>query len=122
MRQWFYKWLPIFFGCHCRPDRSFHVGGRQFPLCARCTGELVGMVAAGISYALVHPGLGLSALLLLPMVADGGVQAVTKYESTNFRRFVTGLLFGYGLVCLFLLTTGMAFRFGFALGEGWKMK
>ena len=38
------RFLQILFGCHARPDRSFFFRGRQFPICARCTGELVGML------------------------------------------------------------------------------
>lgn len=98
-------------------DRSFHWKGKRFPLCARCTGELVGGVAAALSYAVFHPGLGVLALLLVPMLIDGGVQAATRYESTNLRRLVTGVCFGYGIVCLFLLSTGYAFRFGVSLGS-----
>lgn len=38
--------------CHQRPDRSFHPGGVQMPVCARCTGLYLGgaagvLVAAG---------------------------------------------------------------------------
>ncbi|HJB51594.1 MAG TPA: DUF2085 domain-containing protein, partial [Candidatus Oscillibacter pullicola] len=43
LRRWLWRWLPIIFGCHCRPDRSFHFrDGTPFPICARCTGELAG--------------------------------------------------------------------------------
>ncbi len=70
-----------------------------------------------MSYAVFHPGLGVLALLLVPMLIDGGVQAATRYESTNLRRLVTGVCFGYGIVCLFLLSTGYAFRFGVSLGS-----
>ena len=56
-------------------------------------------------------------LLLVPMLVDGGVQAATRYESTNLRRLFTGICFGYGIICLFLLTTGYAFRFGVFLGS-----
>ena len=41
--------------CHRISERSFHIGDRQLPLCARCTGEFF---AAGISllfFALVSP-------------------------------------------------------------------
>lgn len=31
--------------CHRIPDRSFHLGGRQLPLCARCTGTYLGVLA-----------------------------------------------------------------------------
>ena len=37
--------------CHQLPDRSFHISGIQFPVCARCTGlylgAAMGMVALG---------------------------------------------------------------------------
>ena len=101
MIPWLYRVLPMLFGCHCRDDRSFHWKGKRFPL----------------SYAVFHPGLGVLALLLVPMLIDGGVQAATRYESTNLRRLVTGVCFGYGIVCLFLLSTGYAFRFGVSLGS-----
>lgn len=117
MRAWFYRWLPILFGCHCRDDRSFHYKGVRFPVCARCTGELIGILFAAVSFAFFHPGWPVAALLLIPMIVDGGVQRVTAYESANLRRVITGALFGYGAVCLFLLTTGYAFRFGLSLGE-----
>ncbi len=89
------KFLRIFFGCHARPDRSFFFHGRQFPICARCTGELIGIlfgipIAVFIGYASVP----VTILMTLPMVADGFLQLLTHYESTNYRRLVTGFLFG----------------------------
>lgn len=116
---WLYRWLPILFGCHCRDDRSFHWKGVRFPLCARCTGELTGILVGAASFAFIQPGLPVSLLLLMPMVADGALQAATPYESGNIRRLITGTLFGYGILCLFLLTTGYAFQFGLSLGRRW---
>ncbi|WP_334117834.1 DUF2085 domain-containing protein [uncultured Oscillibacter sp.] len=50
LRRWLWRWLPILFGCHCRPDRSFHFrDGTPFPICARCTGELAGNLVGGPS-------------------------------------------------------------------------
>lgn len=119
MAAWLYRWLPILFGCHCRDDRSLHFRGRRFPICARCTGELAGMVLALAAWAFWRPGLAGAVLLLLPLVVDGGLQALTPYESGNGRRLVTGFFFGYGLVCLFLHTTMGAISFGMELGERW---
>jgi uncharacterized membrane protein len=34
------------------------------------------------------------------MILDGGIQLLTRYESTNIRRFFTGLFFGYGFFYL----------------------
>ena len=116
MKRWLHQWLPIVFGCHCREDRSFHIREERFPICARCTGELAGMVLSALTYALGHPGATVSLILMAPMVLDGTIQSCTAYESTNIRRFVTGLLFGYALVNLFLLTTLVIYRLGVQVG------
>ena len=53
--------------------------------------------------------------MLLPLVVDGFVQLKTAYESTNLRRLVTGVLFGFGLYGLFLRSSIVAFQFGYQL-------
>ena len=117
LETWLYKWLPITFGCHCRDDRSFHLHGKKFPICARCTGELVGILISLICSFFFLPSVTVSIALMIPMVADGFLQLKTAYESTNPRRFVTGLLFGYALLSLFLITSIAAFRFGYQLTQ-----
>ena len=95
LRNWLWRWLPIVFGCHCRPDRSFRFrNGTPFPICARCTGELAGILAALATYWIIHPSAGAAAALLLPMLADGFLQLCTSYESGNLRRLATGGVFG----------------------------
>ena len=117
LRRWLRRWLPIVFGCHCRPDRSFHFrDGTPFPICARCTGELAGILAAAVSYWFFHPGAAAGAALLVPMMADGFAQLCTPYESGNWRRLITGTLFGYGLTVLLFLSLGWAYRWGFDFG------
>lgn len=117
MRTWLYKWLPIVFGCHCLDSRSFHYRGQKFPLCARCTGELLGILAALASIALVRPPLWVLLALMAPMVLDGGIQMFTPYESGNLRRLITGVLFGFGLAELFLRSTAAVFCWGVEIGE-----
>ncbi len=117
MSAWFYKWLPIVFGCHCLDSRSFHYKGRKFPLCARCTGELLGIITGLVSCPFAHPPLAVLLALMVPMVLDGGVQMATAYESGNFRRLVTGALFGFALAELFILSTAAVFRYGMDLGQ-----
>lgn len=109
------RWLPIVFGCHCRSDRSFHFRGKQFPLCARCTGELMGMAISPFLYLSAGRTIALDLVLMLPMVIDGLIQLKTGYESTNIRRLITGMLFGYALVNVIMATTGMAFEAGIGL-------
>ena len=113
----FSRWLPRVFGCHCRPDRSFFFRGRQLPLCARCTGQLAGiLLAVPWGAAFGFPPVWACGALLLPLAADGFLQALTPYESTNPRRLATGVLFGFGLAALFALSTRWVFLRGAAWG------
>ena len=115
MLAWCNRWLPIIFGCHCRDDRSFHWKGQKFPICARCTGELVGIVLAFLMFFAWRVSPWACLVLMIPLVLDGFRQKLTAYESTNRRRLVTGVLFGYGLYTLFAHSTIWAFQFGYNL-------
>ena len=55
-------------------------------------------------------------LIMVPMIADGMIQMFTSYESNNRRRFITGFLFGYGLVMLIGISTVIAFEYGVEIG------
>lgn len=116
MSAWLYKWLPIVFGCHCKPERSFHFHGKQFPICARCTGELIGIVAALLCCFFFRPPVLVSAILLIPMIIDGMVQHFTRYESNNLTRVVTGTLFGFGITMLFAMSIIAVFQAGMRWG------
>lgn len=101
-----------------RPDRSFHFrDGTPFPICARCTGELAGILAGLATWWAVHPPAGVAAVLLVPLIADGLLQLCTPYESGNLRRLATGLLFGYGLTVLLLTSLGLGLSMGLWLWE-----
>ena len=107
------KFLGIAFLCHQRADRSFFYRGRQFPLCARCTGILIGYIL-GITLAILthakHHSYFL--ILLIPMIIDGGIQKLFALESTNLRRLLTGILGGVGIV--YLLITIHLYTFAMA--------
>lgn len=97
------KFLRILFGCHARPDRSFFYKGKQFPICARCTGELVGIfLGILLAFLIEIPSFPVVLLLMLPMVFDGFLQLLTSYESGNIRRLITGILFGIAFVYLLI--------------------
>lgn len=115
MSGWAYRWLPRLCGCHCRADRSFFWRGRQFPVCARCTGMLCGMGLGLFLCAVWLPPLWLTLLLMVPMVADGLIQLKTVYESTNLRRLWTGALFGWGMTGFLWVTGRAAFWLGYQL-------
>ena len=74
------------------------------------------MVLAMVSLWLYLPRLWLVLALMVPMVADGFIQLKTCYESTNFRRLLTGIPFGYSLVALLVLFTKGLYDFGYWIG------
>lgn len=84
------------YGCHQRADRSFSIGHYQFPVCARCTGILISTIIAYIIYFKRRIRVGKCVWMMIPMVIDGILQYMEIYESNNTRRFITGLLGGFG--------------------------
>jgi uncharacterized membrane protein len=83
---WFYVAPPGLLGkadavgyaiCHRIDERSFHIFGRQLPLCARCTGEFYAAAISLLFYAIVSgkrsgmPGWKLGAPLILFFLAFG---------------------------------------------------
>ena len=97
----FKKFLGIAFMCHQIPERSFVINGKQFPLCARCTGILFGYFC-GIVIAVITRCGNYPFFFLIPMIIDGGIQQILKIESNNIRRLVTGILGGIGIIYLFI--------------------
>lgn len=63
--------------CHRISERSFHIGDRQLPLCARCTGEFFSAAISLLFFAIVSPKKSgmpnwkLGAPLLLFFIAFG---------------------------------------------------
>lgn len=89
--------------CHRIPERSFFIKGRQFPVCARCTGFYTGLAIYLIyNYFYGHNydlnTLILSIILMIPVAIDGLTQYFGPRESTNPLRFITGLIGGIGLI------------------------
>jgi uncharacterized membrane protein len=87
-------YLP-FWHCHRRCERSFFVRGRQFGVCARCTGLLIGLVlsplAVPLGAGILVPAAGAAMVLL---AIDGGSQLAGWRVSTNRLRLLTGLAAG----------------------------
>lgn len=88
------------FGCHQRADRSFSIGNYQFPVCARCTGIIISTIIAYIVYFKRKIEFGKSVWMIVPMVIDGTLQYSRICESNNKRRFITGMLGGFGCTCI----------------------
>lgn len=97
------EWCAKYWGCHQMPERSFFVLGYQLPVCARCTGIMLGEIIATIGVLFFLPRFLLCIIVMVPMLIDGTVQYRTKYVSNNTKRFFSGLLFGYGFVSSILV-------------------
>jgi uncharacterized membrane protein len=93
--------------CHCRADRSFFIKGRQFPLCARCTGILAGNITMPFFlFDVFYLNIWWALALIVPAYIDGWSQLYFRRSSNNTLRFFTGLLMGIGLTAL-AADTGM---------------
>ena len=88
-------------GCHQMAERSFFFRGYQFPVCARCTGIILGQFTALILFFIVPIDWLVCVLMLVPMAIDGGIQYVGILKSDNFRRITTGFIGGYGLTYMY---------------------
>lgn len=85
-------------GCHQKPERSFYIHGYQMPVCARCTGVFLGYLLAIPAFIrwgfLIAPSL----LGALSMLVDWLLQSSKITRSNNIRRFITGMLGGFGIM------------------------
>lgn len=86
-------------GCHQMPERSFFFHQYQYPVCARCTGVLVGYILALVTWYILC-SFELSIVCCLIMYIDWFVQYKRWKMSTNIRRIITGILGGYGIMIM----------------------
>jgi uncharacterized membrane protein len=79
------------------PERSFFWKGKQFPVCARCTGIHLGYLTFPLfMFNVFTLNIWWTVALILPTYIDGLTQAFFKRESTNILRVMTGLMAGIG--------------------------
>ncbi len=99
--------------CHRIDARSFHLGERQLPLCARCSGMFLGALLGLVYQSWLGgrrsgmPPLRVAAVLGLMALAFGvdGLNsylhffpgAPTLYEPQNWLRLITGMGMGLGI-------------------------
>jgi len=105
--------------CHRIPVRSFFIGGRQLPLCARCSGTFLGVLMGSLTmYALGRRRAAnlpskLVLVVLILFVAAWGLDGVNSYltlfpgaphlyEPRNWLRLTTGMLEGIALASVVL--------------------
>ena len=101
-----YAWLFVSAhnaGCHQRPDRSFFYKEYQFPMCARCTGVMIGYLISIPMYFIYNLNISTYIVLCAVMFLDWYIQYLKVKESTNIRRLISGTLGGFGLMSLELV-------------------
>lgn len=93
--------------CHQLPDRSFHLGAAQVPVCARCLGLYAGAAIGAVWAALAPRPVGGRAMLVLAALPTGGTwlaEALTLAEPSNVTRFVAALPLGAAVVAVAVST------------------
>lgn len=97
-------------GCHQMPERSFFLKGYQFPVCARCTGVIISAVIATVVFIKRKLPIRICIALSSIMLIDWSLQYLKIKESTNTRRFITGLIGGFGYSTLHMYFYYYAFH------------
>jgi uncharacterized membrane protein len=83
--------------CHRMKSRSLTIKGNTLPLCARCTGILLGYLFFPLLFLFEFSfPLWLGIVLNLPMVLDGWTQKRKLRLSNNPLRLTTGIVSGFG--------------------------
>jgi uncharacterized membrane protein len=94
------QWRLLFrLMCHGRPERCLELFGAPMPICARCTGIYLGLMAGLAAFWLVRSlsekALRIATFIALtPLAIDGLTQLSGLRESTNELRIATGLVAG----------------------------
>lgn len=94
------KWRLLFrVLCHGIERRCFELWNTPMPICARCTGIYLGMLAGIVVFAILpwieeRMARWALAIAIVPMAIDGLTQLAMFRESTNLLRIETGLLAG----------------------------
>lgn len=83
--------------CHRKPERSFFWKGKQFPVCARCTGIHIGYISLPLFvFGVISIPIWWTIALMVPTYLDGLTQVFFDRESNNVLRLTTGIMAGVG--------------------------
>lgn len=90
--------VSLYWQCHQLQERSFFIKRRQVPLCARCTGMLIG--PALFPLCLVRFSWTVLVILLAAFFADALTQFLGLRSSNNPLRLASGIGFSVGFLGL----------------------
>ena len=87
--------------CHQFSDRSFHLDGQKFAVCARCSSIYFGFFLGLLSMlffsrfpAIPSPPRWVLLIAVLPIFLDVGLSVLNIHESTLWTRALSGGAFG----------------------------
>jgi uncharacterized membrane protein len=92
--------MPFRLICHGIPHRCLFLFGTRMPICSRCVGIYIGLLAGIVTFGLMpwmrerYLRFGASAAALA-MFIDGFTQLLRLRESTNTLRLATGFPFAF---------------------------
>lgn len=98
---WFKSMDLCSYTCHQKASRSYFIKKYQMPICARCFGLTIGYLLALFIYN-NNISLLVYIIMPIPLIIDGLIQLKTVYESTNFRRLITGIIAGIGYMSILI--------------------
>jgi uncharacterized membrane protein len=87
--------LHRFWRCHRISGRSFFLRGRQFHVCARCTGIICGFGVSPLALLFRADARWLFVVLLCANIFDAVSQLARLRTSNNWLRFGLGSGLGY---------------------------
>ncbi|MEI7907848.1 MAG: DUF2085 domain-containing protein [Bacteroidota bacterium] len=93
--------------CHQFDSRSFHIYGKPFAVCIRCTSIYAGFLLA-LCFVRLIPELRskkfntwlLLSVFSIPMLIDGSLSMLSIINYSMLSRIITGSLFGIGMALL----------------------
>jgi len=96
------------FVCHQIPARSFHIAGRQFAVCGRCTGLYVSALAGGALALLFRRRLPIDdrtalAVAAIPTALSWGLEHVGLAAQSNAIRAAAALPLGFAAAWVVIL-------------------
>ena len=106
--------------CHQLPERSFHIGAFQLPVCARCVGIYGGAAIGALVVvaqstldahharpgAILHRARWILVAGALPTAITVALESAGSWPTTNVVRAVAG--FPLGLVAALVVTSALA--------------
>lgn len=104
-------YLKYIVSCHQLTDRSLHLNGRQFHICARCTGIVTGLLFSPILVFMEHKiSFYLFFVGAVIVSIDGITQLMKLRKSNNVLRLISGFLFGFPFLGFVLYVAKLLFQ------------